>query len=346
MKSACKMPDLQMALLEAVRFGDALDPEVALHSDICDDCQAAIERLRRMTSVWVAENQTADSYEAISMAAARFAARSSGRKENSWQGPLRFAIVGALAAAALLLVMRRMGLPASSSVATSSPSTAEEVDPARSVLQPSRASEPSRGPDRLPRAALAVPHVEGPRGVTPLTDGLRVELKEGESAKVALANGQSSELHGPCAVEFWSSSTEVGGWRLAPAEPVTSGLNLADPGETPPVPIAQPAAPALPIADSLNGAARAPNAKIERAWARATEAMRRDNFAAADEAFGELCHAPDAVTRDKARLARAQLWIAYGRSADVRSVLVDLAANGANALVRERAAEFLSRQNP
>src|SRR5260221_14605841 len=155
MKADWKRPDPQRASLDACCRGGALDPVVDLFSYIGDKCQAAIERIRRMTSVWVAENQTADSYEAISMAAARFAARSSGRKENSWQGPLRFAIVGALAAAALLLVMRRMGLPASSSVATSSPSAAEEVDPARSVFQPSRASEPSRGPDRLPRAALA-----------------------------------------------------------------------------------------------------------------------------------------------------------------------------------------------
>jgi hypothetical protein len=371
MKSACKMPDLQMALLEAVRFGDVLDPEVALHADICDDCQAAALRLRRMTSVWVAENVAADSGAAISLAAARFAARSSRRKENSWQGPLRFAFVGALAAVALLVATRWIGSRTSSSVATSSPPAVGGAEPGRSLVRPSGAAEPNEGLDRSSRA-LAVPHVEGPRGVTPLVDGLRFELEEGESARVALANGKTKDLHGPCAIEFWSSSSEVGGWRLAPVAAATSGLVLDDPREAPPVPIEPPAAPAdapvpskrgaadraesssrgnapaadLPIADSLNGAARAPNAKTERAWARAAEAMRRDNFAAADEAFGELCHAPDVITRDKARLARAQLWIAYGRGADVRSVLVDLAANGANALVRERAAEFLSRQNP
>jgi hypothetical protein len=339
MKSSCKMPELQMALLEAARFGDALEPEVAFHFDVCDECQATIERLRRMASVWVADNEAVDSDAAISMAAARFAARSSRRKETSWQGPLPFALVGALAAAAFLLAMHRIGSPGSASVATSSPVAVEGVDPGRSFLRGSRAPDPSASLDRSPRAALAVPHVEGPHGVTPLADGLRLELKEGESARVALANGQSSELHGPCVIEFWSSSTEVGGWRLSLAEPVTSGVILANPAPTPPVPIMEQAAPAEVPAPSK----RAP---VERAWARATEAMRRDDFAAADDAFGELCHAPDAITRDKARLARAQLWIGHGRGADVRSVLVDLAANGANELVRERAAEFLRRQNP
>ena len=379
MKSSCKMPDLKMALLEAVRLGDAIEPDVAFHFDVCDDCQATVERLRRMASVWMAETDPADNDAAISMAAARFSARSSLRKKASWQGPLPFAFAGALAAAALLLTIRWIGSPGSAPVPTSSPVAAERVEPGRFFSRGS--PDPNAGFDRSTRAALAIPHVEGPHGVTPLANGLRLELKEGESARVALANGQSSELHGPCAVEFWSSSTEVGGWRLSAAEAVASGLILADPEQTPPLPVVEPAAPTempvpskrapldhakasspgdapaadlpnadLPNADfpndSPNETPRAPSARVERAWARATEAMRRDDFTAADNAFGELCHSPDAITRDKARLARAQLWIAHGRGADVRSVLVDLAANGANDLVRERAAEFLRRQNP
>src|SRR5260370_415535 len=85
----------------------------------------------------------------------------------------------------------------------------------------------TRRPHRRP--SLGVPRVEGPRGVTPLADGLRIELKAGEAARVALANGQSSELRGPCAVEFWSSSTEVGGWRLAPVKIETADTVLPEP---------------------------------------------------------------------------------------------------------------------
>jgi hypothetical protein len=85
--------------------------------------------------------------------------------------------------------------------------------------------------------------------------------------------------------------------------------------------------------------------KSERAWARAAEALRRDDFAGGDQAFDELRRAPDAPTRDAARLARAQLWIAHGWGAAVRPVLEDLAATGATPLVRQRAAEFLSREH-
>src|SRR5262249_7549726 len=203
------------------------------------------------------------------------------------------------------------------------------------------ARDVDREADRTPHSVLAGPHVEGPRGVMPLVDGLRIELKKGETAKVALANGQSSEVHGPCAVEFWSSSNEVGGWRLTPIEPATSSIAIPDPDDTartpnpasptpaveapapskrtrnasPPPPEAPPreAAPPTTTAEPpANPPVENASPKVQAAWVRAADAQRRDDFTGADTAYNELCQADDAATRDAARLARAQLWIAHG----------------------------------
>src|SRR6185436_98184 len=116
------------------------------------------------------------------------------------------------------------------SVASTAGDTIESPSAPRSRT-PAGTGEIDRPLDRASKAALALPHVEGPRGVTPLVDGLRIELKAGETAKVALANGQSSEVRGPCAVEFWSSANEVGGWRLTPVEASSAGDILADPAD-------------------------------------------------------------------------------------------------------------------
>jgi hypothetical protein len=258
---------------------------------------------------------------------------------------------------------------------------ATAVEPA--LVARSAARAPGEHPVALSaKEARSVPHVEGPRGVTPLVDGLRIELKAGETATVALANGQSSQVRGPCAVEFWSSANEVGGWRLTPVEPATSGILFADPTDPAKPTVAGPppstdgvAAPALAPAPSKRSRSAAPAAsepapreasppppealppetpagasvegaspKVQAAWVRAADAQRRDDFAAADSAYGELGESSDAATRDAARLARAQLWMAHGRASQVRSVLVDLASHGATQLVRQTARECLSRQ--
>jgi hypothetical protein len=374
MTSNCSMPDVQMALLDAARFGDALDDELSNHLDACDACRAAVERLRRMAETWMSDEAVQpESERAVTIAAERFAARAARRRESSWRVPLSFAFAGATAALAFLAATHRLG--GSPTGATELPMQASQE--ARDV----RPVAPGAGPNVEPasagataRAILAVPHVEGPRGIAPLVNGLRIELKSGESAKVALANGQASELRGPCAVEVWSSSTEVGGWRLTPVQLETADAILPEiadqPGADAPRALATDAAsrkaskggsrerainsqpsnaePAVAEDGSNEATTAAPlpktSAKVKIAWERATEAMGRDDFAAADAAFGELCSSSDAATRDKARLARAQLWITAGRGAEVQTVLMDLAANGTTPLVRQRAAEFLSNR--
>ena len=98
--------------------------------------------------------------------------------------------------------------------------------------------------------------------------------------------------------------------------------------------------------EESDGLIRTFNALLMIARAESGQARgNMDDFDAADSSFADLCSAPDATTRDAARLARAQLWIAHGRGDAVRPVLRDLAAHGATALVRQRAAEFLSVTN-
>ena len=79
-------------------------------------------------------------------------------------------------------------------------------------------------------------------------------------------------------------------------------------------------------------------------WRRATEAMKRNDFAGADSALSELNTSGDRGTRESSRLARAELWIANGRAAEVRPLLVDLQREGSTEYVRKRAAALLNSE--
>ncbi len=76
-------------------------------------------------------------------------------------------------------------------------------------------------------------------------------------------------------------------------------------------------------------------------WERAAKALAAGNWEGADKAFNELDQSHDAHARDAAALARAQLWIANGRGAEVKPILLRLAAQGATPLIRRRAAALL-----
>jgi thioredoxin-like negative regulator of GroEL len=74
-------------------------------------------------------------------------------------------------------------------------------------------------------------------------------------------------------------------------------------------------------------------------WIVAAEAMRTRDYRSAERAFDELVNSPDPHTRDAARLARAEVWIAEGRVGEARSELEALRAVGATASIRNRASE-------
>jgi hypothetical protein len=74
--------------------------------------------------------------------------------------------------------------------------------------------------------------------------------------------------------------------------------------------------------------------------------LKANDFEGADRAFSELNVSGDAATREKSKLARAELWIANGRSAEVRPLLEDLAKSGSTDFVRKRAGTLLGRAAP
>jgi hypothetical protein len=111
---------------------------------------------------------------------------------------------------------------------------------------------------------------------------------------------------------------------------------------------APPVAPQAPPAQSRTAVPEAPSAvpapaaKPGSAWIDAAAALRAGDYARAEEMFGELANAPDARTRDEARLARAQVWLAQGRRSEAQPELEALAVSGSTPLVRQRAAQAIS----
>ncbi len=80
------------------------------------------------------------------------------------------------------------------------------------------------------------------------------------------------------------------------------------------------------------------------AWTDAASAMRDGDYDRAERAFDVLANAPDAATRDSARLARAELWLAEGRRLEARHALESLANSAGSVFVRERAAAALENE--
>jgi hypothetical protein len=76
--------------------------------------------------------------------------------------------------------------------------------------------------------------------------------------------------------------------------------------------------------------------------------LRAHDYARAERSFGALVHADSPRVRDEARLARAQVWLAQGRTAEARPELEALATQGATTLTRQRASETLKtmKTNP
>lgn len=371
MSPRCSEPDLQTALLNEAHEVDGRAPDLALHLENCEACRIATERLRRVASVW-AEDHADEA--AIALAAAKFQGRrAAARSTVGWFDIVPFASAGVAAGCALLVATGTVRAPWSSRRATEALPQATKAT--------STVAVPSGGIDNgaahpLPdfadteenaKRVRARAHIETARGVAPLVNGLRLELKRGESARVTLTEGHAANVEGPCLVEFWSTPMEASGWRMvreetadAPSIAVEQNA-VVEAREAAGASSAAGASPSAAVPTGSNsfrsralaeGVATArdlagpgSNPTSAPAWARAAAALRQDDFDAADRAFSELGQSSDPATRDAARLARAQLWISRGREAAVRPVLEQLAQSGATALVRQRAAEFLNRDS-
>jgi hypothetical protein len=85
---------------------------------------------------------------------------------------------------------------------------------------------------------------------------------------------------------------------------------------------------------------RAPSAPEAGTWTRAAEALRLGDTARATRELRRLEQSSDSVTRDAARLSRAQLAVAEGRGVEVRGMLLDL-TQSETPFVRRRAVELL-----
>ena len=96
----------------------------------------------------------------------------------------------------------------------------------------------------------------------------------------------------------------------------------------------------LPRAVGSN--ARVGGSKAEHLrWEHAAQALREENYDAADRALQDLSKSKDAVERDTAKLSLAQLWLTQGKTEEARRVLQRLSHSGASEYVRQRAAELL-----
>lgn len=120
-------------------------------------------------------------------------------------------------------------------------------------------------------------------------------------------------------------------------EPRVEEAKLPTEPSAPPAP--EPPSRVLPGLDFEPPAA--PNEALEGAWAKAREALTKDDFAGADAAFADLGKANHETTKEAARLARSLLWRKHGRANEVRPVLEDLARNAKSPDIKKRAAELL-----
>ena len=228
-------------------------------------------------------------------------------------------------------------------------SALDEVDPTtkeqmRRVAEEWRTLEPTVAEVAAARARFATrtPRRRGAR-VMPGTVALAIVLAG--SAAFAGARVVWRHVVAPAPAALEAPQDRGGSARAKPAgRPALTGVVVApepsvevgpatiDVNDLPPAPLSPPASHPSPP----------PRAVVApSAWNEAAEAMRSGNYPRAERAFDELARTGNQRTRDEARLARAQVWIARGRTAEARPELVGLAATGATPVVRQQAAEAL-----
>jgi hypothetical protein len=77
------------------------------------------------------------------------------------------------------------------------------------------------------------------------------------------------------------------------------------------------------------------------AWSQVVAGLRSSDFGASDKALARLGKSSEPAIRDTARLARALLWRANGRTAEVQPVVADLAENAKTPAIKKRAGDAL-----
>ncbi len=189
---------------------------------------------------------------------------------------------------------------------------------------------------RLPRAIAAA---------------LVLALAAGAAAQLAARRRVSSRVPvgAPPALARVPQGAPIVGPRLEPAlqpsgvsGPVTPSSPAHARVERPVHAVGRSLDRAASAADSAVAAIPAPDGEgAAGLWEAVSRALRVRDHAAAESALDRLITSDDAHTRDAARLARAQLWLSWGRGFPARAELEDLAATGATPVIRARARETL-----
>jgi hypothetical protein len=304
MTMKCAAPALQEKLLERARIPSlGLSLEHRRHLNGCESCQTTVERTRRLARTWQSLAPSAEETAAVRKRISNLREPERGRRRTSVT--LVFAILvlaAAGSAAAGAAPSRRVWAHLASAAVATRDAFVTSIGKYRHAEAPSAVVSPLVArPVAIESAAAALP-------VAP-PDALPIE----RNGPAALAKGPSgtsldANEHRPRSSPRRARYRRAGPARSAPASSVTTGPNRAEP---PPHP-----------------------------WVEAASAMRAGDYPRAERALEALIGDADAVTRDAARLARAQIWLAQDRAAEAVNELDALSKTGATPYVRSRAGEL------
>lgn len=104
-------------------------------------------------------------------------------------------------------------------------------------------------------------------------------------------------------------------------------------------------APAPPTAGLASSSVAAKAAQIQEQWQRVSSALRANDFATANRGLLEIERSAPGGEGDAAKLARAQLLLSHGRTAEATGLLTGLSLRAQSELVRRKASEMLVQMN-
>lgn len=327
----------------------SLTPEERIHWNRCLPCRIAVRRFRRLSSTWRVLEPTA---EELSAACVRFGAKVQARARGRrfLPGTIAFAVV--LAAAAASAAVRALSShlrvhPSLVVAAVAPPGT--EAPQARLAVLPTAPLVQRELVAATSSAAVVGPlgtpgHM--PRQVSPTRAVRRSSARHGSAppsahenpaASVAPLTGPSHEAEAPADLAHLDAS---GRRQAAPVVTDEAPARGGPQSNTPEVADDRGQAVDSPLARPPTDLSAVPGPATHGpgpSWAAAAAALREGDRRRAEIALGELVAYGDTRTRDAARLARAQLWLAEGRRSEARAEFANLGANGATPFIRERA---------
>jgi hypothetical protein len=321
MSLRCVDPAMGEALLESARVGGPpFAPHHLEHLDVCAACEWRVEQRRRVAVVWQSiEPDHAEVRAArIRFMAARPARRRSRKVLTRAATILAVVLAAAVASAAVRVVAVRFVMPIKAETPVVS------LDDLPKVI--TKKAKRVMRPYAVPTAKASPAELSG-------------DLADDPTAAAPVESREAGAPSGPAALEVSVEQLPVAA-PVAPAPAPAPAPTAASPASAP-ARVATPALASTP--ESGHHVASTPTAAAppRSSWTLAATAMRAGDYAAAEAAFSDLASSPDASTRDAARLARAQVWIAQGHASKARGTLEDLSTSGATPLVRKRAADAL-----